>query len=989
MAENILSNFQYSRQQQRYTDVSGVTPTIPVLTGATMTGYTEADNMVLGNFSDTDLLDAELFLNTSTDRVFIRSNNKILEFIMSGGSLDNKYTTGSTLIGNTIYFDRTDALSAYTVDLSPIITVDTNIGNTDLTLTTNRNLDLDGNLLTISDNNGTISTGWQLSNLGGLSYAGNDSALGRTFTHSIYLNGGYIDGTHPSGNYNITYNPNGIKLTSGSNIFDVKQTGTTSSDIIYYDTDLSGSYTDRSLVDKEYVDSAITAYTPTTFDYIDFNTTYTPTQQEGRIHWDADYGTLDVDLEGNNINLKVGLDNLYYIKNQSGTTIEKGKVVRAAGTLGSSGRILGEYMIADNTIPYYYTLGIAGENIPNGEDGYVYEFGLIRQLDTTGTPYGETWAEGDILYVSPTTAGGLTNVKPTEPDLKLQMAIVVKTGTTNGSIFVRPSLGYNLNDLHNVATSGQTDGDLISYNATGGYWDYTKALTGNYTINGSLSATTISATTYYGDGSNLTGKLSDVIDDTTPQLGGNLDVNGNKIVSVSNGNIDIEPDGTGNVLLGNFTFDADQTVGAGEDNYVLTYDNATGLISLEAAAGGGGLVSVNDASGIPTYYSSLKDAVNAIGGNGVVTLHSDISVTTASEMVTIGANDTLTINGNGYTITHTCNSPDNFHLIDSTNGTSEVYLNNVKIISNGTASGTYVASVFGGVNNGSRLVQLSEDSVVTTTNNHIKEFGAIKGGTLNAGSVIGIACLVENANVTAKGHSGTIQNCTLTIPSGGAINSAYIINCIITADASTSVPITLQPNYKFWNNILTVTTGANNAININSGAVAKYPTINNCEIYHYGSGRGINAVYISSIYNTYVYAEGNNAIYTQQGFTTTYDEYTLNNITMITNSTGHAAYSSLNVTARSLHNCKAICLNAANTQPAYSINMGYSSAVLTVTDCEAIVHNNSVANFLTTGSASGAYIYGLKMGLIGTGLSLSTTLLNTNTPDAFGNVKIG
>jgi len=84
------------------------------------------------------------------------------------------------------------------------------------------------------------------------------------------------------------------------------------------------------------------------------------------------------------------------------------------------------------------------------------------------------------------------------------------------------------------------------------------------------------------------GGLTDVVDDTTPQLGGNLDVNGNKIVSVSNGDIDIEPDGTGNVLLGNFTFDADQTVGAGQDNYVLTYDNGTGLISLEASAGGGG-----------------------------------------------------------------------------------------------------------------------------------------------------------------------------------------------------------------------------------------------------------------------------------------------------------------------------------------------------------------------------------------------------------------
>jgi len=42
---------------------------------------------------------------------------------------------------------------------------------------------------------------------------------------------------------------------------------------------------------------------------------------------------------------------------------------------------------------------------------------------------------------------------------------------------------------------------------------------------------------------------TDLVNDTTPQLGGNLDVNGNDIVSVSNGNISITPDGTGKVII--------------------------------------------------------------------------------------------------------------------------------------------------------------------------------------------------------------------------------------------------------------------------------------------------------------------------------------------------------------------------------------------------------------------------------------------------------
>jgi len=42
---------------------------------------------------------------------------------------------------------------------------------------------------------------------------------------------------------------------------------------------------------------------------------------------------------------------------------------------------------------------------------------------------------------------------------------------------------------------------------------------------------------------------TDLVNDTTPQLGGNLDVNGNSIVSVSNGNISITPDGSGKVIV--------------------------------------------------------------------------------------------------------------------------------------------------------------------------------------------------------------------------------------------------------------------------------------------------------------------------------------------------------------------------------------------------------------------------------------------------------
>jgi hypothetical protein len=83
-------------------------------------------------------------------------------------------------------------------------------------------------------------------------------------------------------------------------------------------------------------------------------------------------------------------------------------------------------------------------------------------------------------------------------------------------------------------------------------------------------------------------RLANVVEDTTPQLGGNLDVQASSITtSTVNGGITLTPNGTGNVTLGTMVLDADQTIGAGQDNYVLTYDNTSGTISLEAAAAGG------------------------------------------------------------------------------------------------------------------------------------------------------------------------------------------------------------------------------------------------------------------------------------------------------------------------------------------------------------------------------------------------------------------
>jgi len=82
--------------------------------------------------------------------------------------------------------------------------------------------------------------------------------------------------------------------------------------------------------------------------------------------------------------------------------------------------------------------------------------------------------------------------------------------------------------------------------------------------------------------------ISDVVSDTTPQLGGDLDVNGNSIVSASNGNIAIVPNGTGNIQLtpstGNIILDYATWPAEGTNGYVLQ-TNGAGTLSWVAQSG--------------------------------------------------------------------------------------------------------------------------------------------------------------------------------------------------------------------------------------------------------------------------------------------------------------------------------------------------------------------------------------------------------------------
>lgn len=121
---------------------------------------------------------------------------------------------------------------------------------------------------------------------------------------------------------------------------------------------------------------------------------------------------------------------------------------------------------ADNDANSAGTLGLASETILHNQEGYITSVGLIEDINTTGSLQGETWNDGDLLYLSPTTFGAITNVKPSAPNHEVRVGYVEYAHAIHGKIYVKIDNGYELDELHNVAITTPANGNFLEYNGT-------------------------------------------------------------------------------------------------------------------------------------------------------------------------------------------------------------------------------------------------------------------------------------------------------------------------------------------------------------------------------------------------------------------------------------------------------------------------------------------------------------------------------------------
>ncbi|SFQ82475.1 hypothetical protein SAMN03159489_05967 [Pseudomonas sp. NFPP07] len=204
-------------------------------------------------------------------------------------------------------------------------------------------------------------------------------------------------------------------------------------------------------------------------DYIDIDTLPPePAYTVGRLWWNQT-GTLNLGMGNGNITQQVGEE--VFIYGKASAAITDGQLVRITGTVGASGVVTLGPTTAGMTDPNDI-VGVATENIDLNAFGRITTIGIVRGINTSGASSGEVWSDGDALWYKPTGGGLMTNVRPSAPNQKTQVAVVISAGPgSSGSLQVLVERGSALGVTDsNVEISALADKNILQYDSGLGYW---------------------------------------------------------------------------------------------------------------------------------------------------------------------------------------------------------------------------------------------------------------------------------------------------------------------------------------------------------------------------------------------------------------------------------------------------------------------------------------------------------------------------------------
>lgn len=168
------------------------------------------------------------------------------------------------------------------------------------------------------------------------------------------------------------------------------------------------------------------------------------------------------------------------VRNNTGSTIAKGKIVYINGALGQRPTIT--LADADTEVTSSKTIGITLAAINDNADGYIATSGMLHGFNTG------SFTDGDALWLS-STAGDFQNTVPAEPAHSVFIGYVAYAHSVNGKIVLAIQNGYELNELHGVLVSSEANLDVLRYESSTGLWKNQQIETASGSQKGLLSST--------------------------------------------------------------------------------------------------------------------------------------------------------------------------------------------------------------------------------------------------------------------------------------------------------------------------------------------------------------------------------------------------------------------------------------------------------------------------------------------------------------------
>ena len=154
-----------------------------------------------------------------------------------------------------------------------------------------------------------------------------------------------------------------------------------------------------------------------------------PAYSEGLVFYDSTDKSLTYYNDEADVSMNIGRELWVRVRNDSGSAILNGKVVYINDAVGQLPTIR---LARADSATTSRVIGIATHDIGNNEFGYVTTVGEVKGLNTSD------FQDGDLLFLSATTAGDMTTTAPLAPNRVIQVATVLHAHITHGKLYCHP-----------------------------------------------------------------------------------------------------------------------------------------------------------------------------------------------------------------------------------------------------------------------------------------------------------------------------------------------------------------------------------------------------------------------------------------------------------------------------------------------------------------------------------------------------------------------